>query len=95
MEIAALIESLGPTGAILGLGIAALRALMPLLVAAVGHLGKIAEAVEKAALGIQVLDKKIDILTAEHHDTSEKVAILVDRQARETNRRPARVASGD
>lgn len=60
MDIALLIETLGPTGAILGLGIAATRALMPLIVQAVAHLGRVADAMQQTALSLAVVDKKID-----------------------------------
>lgn len=95
--IAHLVQNYGAAGVTLALGIYALRALLPLLVAAVGHLGKIAEAMEKTALGVTVVDRKADQLIDESRDLQQKVAVMGALLERDRPTKPRRTmaATGD
>lgn len=81
--IAELLKNFGPTGVVAAIGIYALRALMPLAIAAVGHLGRVADAVEKTAMGIQVVDAKVDQLRAELGGKLDRLADEVDENGQD------------
>lgn len=108
MDFTLLIETLGPTGAILGLGVFAARALMPLVVSAVGHLGKVADAMQQTAMAVTVINQKLDQqetvlerqfgeIRSELGDVSQDLAGLYALQAKErpSRRRAPAAAAGD
>lgn len=94
MDVSTLIQQLGPTGAILAVLIYFARALSPLVAAAVGHLGRIADAMQQTALQVQALDTKIDRVQAQLAEAAEDTAGIYALMVKERPSRRRQFATG-